>query len=145
MLVKRKKVQGLRYHVSNSACTQCLTSVCRLSGRTLAPYIHWRRPQCVPQCGNWLRSWPSPISKASHTATSSQRMCCCKTMATCDFGISKDIISCAYESTMNLSAAGTLAYCAPEAGKSWLLQSCNFVYTSCVQRHLYTYTSGVYE
>ena len=37
-------------------------------------------------------------------------------IALCDFGISKDIISGAYESTLNLSAAGTLAYCAPEAG-----------------------------
>lgn len=54
-------------------------------------------------------------------------------IALCDFGISKDIISGAYESTMNLSAAGTLAYCAPEAGKSWLLQSCIFVCASCVQ------------
>jgi len=39
-------------------------------------------------------------------------------IALCDFGISKDIVSGAYESTMNLSAAGTLAYCAPEAGQS---------------------------
>ena len=39
-------------------------------------------------------------------------------IALCDFGISKDIISGAYESTLNLSAAGTLAYCAPEAGVS---------------------------
>ena len=37
-------------------------------------------------------------------------------IALCDFGISKDIISGAYESTLNLSAAGTQAYCAPEAG-----------------------------
>ncbi len=57
-------------------------------------------------------------------------------IALCDFGISKDIVSGAYESTMNLSAAGTLAYCAPEAGKSWLLQSCNPVYTSCVEMHI---------
>ena len=44
-------------------------------------------------------------------------------IALCDFGISKDIISGAYESTLNLSAAGTLAYCAPEAG---LVTSCLF-------------------
>ena len=37
-------------------------------------------------------------------------------IALCDFGISKDIISNKYESTMVLSAAGTAAYCAPEAG-----------------------------
>ena len=37
-------------------------------------------------------------------------------IALCDFGISKDIISNKYESTMMLSAAGTAAYCAPEAG-----------------------------
>ncbi len=37
-------------------------------------------------------------------------------IALCDFGISKDIISSKYESTMVLSAAGTAAYCAPEAG-----------------------------
>ena len=38
-------------------------------------------------------------------------------IALCDFGISKDIISNAYESTLTLAvAAGTLAYCAPEAG-----------------------------
>lgn len=35
----------------------------------------------------------------------------------CDFGISKDIISHAYESTVNFSACGTAAYCSPEAGK----------------------------
>ena len=34
------------------------------------------------------------------------------------FDISKDVISGAYESTLNLSAAGTLVYCAPEAGVS---------------------------
>ncbi len=33
-----------------------------------------------------------------------------------DFGISKDIFSNKYESTMMLSAVGTAAYCAPEAG-----------------------------
>ena len=49
-------------------------------------------------------------------------------IALCDFGISKDIISGAYESTMNLSAAGTLAYCAPEAGQSLLGNLCNAVY-----------------
>lgn len=38
-------------------------------------------------------------------------------IALCDFGISKDIISGAYESTLHLAAAGTLAYCAPEAGQ----------------------------
>ncbi|DBB18455.1 TPA: hypothetical protein ACH3X3_000097 [Trebouxia sp. C0006] len=32
-----------------------------------------------------------------------------------DFGISKDIFSNKYESTMMLSAVGTAAYCAPEA------------------------------
>ncbi|KAL0045887.1 hypothetical protein WJX82_007633 [Trebouxia sp. C0006] len=37
-------------------------------------------------------------------------------IALCDFGISKDIISNKYESTMMLSAVGTAAYCAPEAG-----------------------------
>ena len=38
-------------------------------------------------------------------------------IALCDFGISKDIINGAYESTVHLAApAGTLAYCAPEAG-----------------------------
>ena len=38
-------------------------------------------------------------------------------IALCDFGISKDIISGAYESTVHLAApAGTIAYCAPEAG-----------------------------
>ena len=38
-------------------------------------------------------------------------------IALCDFGISKDIISNAYESTLSLAAAaGTFAYCAPEAG-----------------------------
>ena len=38
-------------------------------------------------------------------------------IALCDFGISKDIVSSAYESTLSLTvAAGTLAYCAPEAG-----------------------------
>ena len=38
-------------------------------------------------------------------------------IALCDFGISKDIISGAYESTVHLAApAGTVAYCAPEAG-----------------------------
>ena len=61
-------------------------------------------------------------------------------IALCDFGISKDIISGAYESTMNLSAAGTLAYCAPEAGNLQLFQSCNPGYTSCLQMHLYAYT-----
>lgn len=40
-------------------------------------------------------------------------------IALCDFGISKDIISNAYESTVSLAvAAGTYAYCAPEAGKT---------------------------
>jgi len=39
-------------------------------------------------------------------------------IALCDFGISKDIISNKYESTMVLSAAGTAAYCAPEAGNT---------------------------
>ena len=38
-------------------------------------------------------------------------------IALCDFGISKDIISNKYESTMVLSAVGTAAYCAPEAGE----------------------------
>lgn len=37
-------------------------------------------------------------------------------IALCDFGISKDIISNKYESTMVMSAVGTTAYCAPEAG-----------------------------
>ena len=37
-------------------------------------------------------------------------------IALCDFGISKDMLSSFYESTVNLSAAGTLAYSAPEAG-----------------------------
>ena len=37
-------------------------------------------------------------------------------VALCDFGISKDIISSKYESTMVMSAVGTAAYCAPEAG-----------------------------
>ena len=58
-------------------------------------------------------------------------------IALCDFGISKDIISGAYESTMNLSAAGTLAYCAPDAGKSLVSISCKAVYTlygKCVER-----------
>ena len=58
-------------------------------------------------------------------------------IALCDFGISKDIITGAYESTMNLSAAGTLAYCAPEAGKSLVSISCKAVYTlygKCVER-----------
>ena len=43
-------------------------------------------------------------------------------IALCDFGISKDIISNKYESTMILSAVGTAAYCAPEAGNhlTWL-------------------------
>ena len=44
-------------------------------------------------------------------------------IALCDFGISKDIISGAYESTLNLSAAGTLAYCAPEAGVPCLMHA----------------------
>ena len=40
-------------------------------------------------------------------------------IALCDFGISKDIISNAYESTVSLAvAAGTYAYCAPEAGNT---------------------------
>lgn len=39
-------------------------------------------------------------------------------IALCDFGISKDIISNKYESTMVLSAIGTAAYCAPEAGEN---------------------------
>ena len=39
-------------------------------------------------------------------------------IALCDFGISKDIISSKYESTMALSAVGTAAYCAPEAGET---------------------------
>ena len=39
-------------------------------------------------------------------------------IALCDFGISKDIISNKYESTMVLSAVGTAAYCAPEAGEN---------------------------
>ena len=44
-------------------------------------------------------------------------------IALCDFGISKDIISNAYESTVSLAvAAGTYAYCAPEAGKTLLLK-----------------------
>ena len=39
-------------------------------------------------------------------------------IALCDFGISRDIINSAYESTVNLTgAAGTLDYCAPEAGR----------------------------
>ncbi len=38
-------------------------------------------------------------------------------IALCDFGVSKDVVSSAYQSTVNLSAAGTLAYCAPETGK----------------------------
>ncbi len=66
-------------------------------------------------------------------------------IALCDFGISKDIISGAYESTLNLSAAGPLAYCAPEAGKLQLVQSCNPVYTSCFQMHVYAHMSGVYQ
>ena len=38
-------------------------------------------------------------------------------IALCDFGISNDIINGAYESTVHLAApAGTIAYCAPEAG-----------------------------
>ena len=37
-------------------------------------------------------------------------------VALCDFGISKDIIGSAYESTMSLTAVGTAAYAAPEAG-----------------------------
>lgn len=37
-------------------------------------------------------------------------------VALCDFGISKDIITYKYESTVVLSAVGTAAYCAPEAG-----------------------------
>ncbi len=37
-------------------------------------------------------------------------------IALCDFGISKDIVSNKYESTMVLSAVGAAAYCAPEAG-----------------------------
>ena len=40
-------------------------------------------------------------------------------IALCDFVISKDIITSAYESTVSLAiAAGTFAYCAPEAGKT---------------------------
>ena len=46
-------------------------------------------------------------------------------IALCDFGISKDIISNAYESTVSLTvAAGTYAYCAPEAGKTPSLTHC---------------------
>ena len=43
-------------------------------------------------------------------------------IALCDFGISKDIISGAYESTLNLSAASTLACCAPGAGLPALMR-----------------------
>ena len=43
-------------------------------------------------------------------------------IALCDFGISRDIINNAYESTVSLAvAAGTFAYCAPEAGKVILI------------------------
>ena len=45
-------------------------------------------------------------------------------IALCDFGISKDIISNKYESTMVLSAVGTAAYCAPEAGENWMCCAC---------------------
>ena len=48
-------------------------------------------------------------------------------IALCDFDISKDIISGAYESTLNLSAAGTLAHCAPEAGLSASVHACCLV------------------
>ncbi len=37
-------------------------------------------------------------------------------IALCDFGISKDTVHGLYESTVDLTAAGTLAYSAPEAG-----------------------------
>ncbi len=39
-----------------------------------------------------------------------------KHIALCDFGISKDTVHGLYESTVDLTAAGTLAYSAPEAG-----------------------------
>ncbi len=42
-------------------------------------------------------------------------------IALCDFGVSKDVVSSAYQCTVNLSAAGTLAYCAPETGKLVLM------------------------
>lgn len=37
-------------------------------------------------------------------------------IALCDFGISKDTVHSLYESTVDLTAAGTLGYSAPEAG-----------------------------
>ena len=68
-------------------------------------------------------------------------------IALCDFGISKDVISGAYESTLNLSAAGTLAYCAPEAGLSPALHVpiidpniCSVVLYSC---HCQTTPRGI--
>ena len=61
-------------------------------------------------------------------------------IALCDFGISKDIISSKYESTMALTPVGTAAYCAPEAGTSFVYNitadqyqaSHAQVYTECV-------------